>query len=67
MVLNNQFLTIENNCPKCINNKNLEKINNDIIYNTSDIVCDEKDTTCKECGFYYSKFTIIQIKKSNLN
>ena len=63
---NYEFQTIVNNCPKCKNNKNVEEINNNIIYNICDVVCDEKDTICKECGFYYSKFTIIQVKKSKL-
>ena len=59
---NEEFTTIENPCPKCVNNKNIEKINK-VFYKNSDIVCDEKDTVCKDCSFYYSKYTIIQIKK----
>lgn len=57
------FITFEKECPKCINNKKVKQIKNDLIYNMSDIVCDEKDTICKECGFYYSKYTIIQTKQ----
>lgn len=64
---NKDFITLEKECPKCVNNNKVEEIKNDLIYNISDIVCDEKDTTCKECGFYYSKYTIIQVKKSKLN
>ena len=60
IVIHDDYIKITKKCPRCTNpGKTINpQLDDSIIRIMGEVICNEKDTVCKECGFYYTKYIL---------